>query len=181
LRGGLELEQERRRLFLSQRLRIQYKGAQDRIGLSVNVGNGQEPGAVPPGGYRILIVEDAPHIMEMFGYALKRLAQKDLGGKIPFEVHFAPDGHQALQKLKEQPFHLVMTDLRMPVMDGFELVRRIREDPQLAHIAVIAISGMDPEEAQVRALDVGVDIYLRKPVQFTHVAETVKRLLKLGV
>ncbi|MGA9524119.1 MAG: response regulator [Myxococcaceae bacterium] len=130
-------------------------------------------------GYRILIVEDAPHIMEMFGYALKRLATKELGGRIPFEIHFAPDGYQALQKLKELKFDLVMTDLRMPVMDGFALIERIRNDEQLKGIAVVAISGMDPDEAQKRALDAGFDVYLRKPVQFTHVAETVKQLLRL--
>ncbi len=132
-----------------------------------------------PVGYRILVVEDAPHIMEMFGYALKRLATKELGGKIPFEVHFAPDGYQAFQKLKELKFDLVMTDLRMPVMDGFALIERIRNDDELKAIAVVAISGMDPEEAQKRALDAGFDVYLRKPVQFTHVAATVKQLLRL--
>lgn len=129
-------------------------------------------------GYRVLIVEDNPHIIEMYSYVLKKLASGELHGKVPLEVHFAPDGHHALLMLREGRFSLVMTDLYMPVMDGFALVERIREEEALRAIPVIAISA-GGKEAQDRALQLGVDIYLRKPVKFVEVLETVKQLLRI--
>ncbi|MFY1826706.1 TIGR02266 family protein [Myxococcus faecalis] len=129
-------------------------------------------------GYRVLIVEDNPHIIEMYSYVLKKLASGELHGKVPLEVHFAPDGHHALGMLREGRFSLVMTDLYMPVMDGFALVERIREEEALRAIPVIAISA-GGKEAQDRALQLGVDIYLRKPVKFVEVLETVKQLLRI--
>jgi uncharacterized protein (TIGR02266 family) len=134
--------------------------------------------SLPPGGFRVLIVEDNPHIIEMYSYVLKKLASGALGGKVPLEVHFAPDGHHAYKQLIESRFNLVMTDLYMPVMDGFALVEKIRHDENLKSIPVIAISA-GGKEAQDRALGLGVDIYLRKPVKFVEVLETVKQLLRI--
>ena len=128
-------------------------------------------------GFRVLIVEDNPHIVEMYSYVLKKLASQDLKGQVPLEVHFAGDGHAAMQQLQEAPFNLVMTDLYMPVMDGFALVERIRSDEALRSIPVVAISA--DKEAQERALKSGVDIFLKKPVRFAEVLETVKRLLHI--
>ncbi|MCI0571708.1 MAG: TIGR02266 family protein [Myxococcaceae bacterium] len=132
----------------------------------------------PAEGFRVLIVEDNPHIIEMYSYVLKKLAQGELAGKVPLQVHFAQDGHAALLQLRERRFHLVMTDLYMPVMDGFALVERIREEKSLQGIPVVVISagGMD---AQERAMALGVDMYLRKPVKFVEVLETVKQLLRI--
>lgn len=129
-------------------------------------------------GYRVLIVEDNPHIIEMYSYVLKKLASGELAGKVPLEVHFASDGHTALKQLRESTFHLVMTDLYMPVMDGFALVEKIRSEDSLKTIPVVVISA-GGKEAQDRALELGVDIYLRKPVKFVEVLETVKQLLHI--
>ncbi|MBI3182700.1 MAG: response regulator [Myxococcales bacterium] len=135
--------------------------------------------ALPAEGFRVLIVEDNPHIIEMYSYVLKKLAAQELGGKVPFEVHFAPDGHHALKLLEEGRFNLVLTDLYMPVMDGFILVERIRQSESWKSIPVVVISA-GGADAQARAMQLGVDIYLRKPVKFTEVLETVKRLLRIG-
>jgi uncharacterized protein (TIGR02266 family) len=136
--------------------------------------------APPSEGYRVLIVEDNPHIVEMYSYVLKKLASGELAGKVPLEVHFSPDGHHALQQLQEKQgrFSLVMTDLYMPVMDGFALIERIRAEASLKSIPVVAISAGGPE-ARERAMQLGVDIYLRKPVRFQEVLETVKQLLRI--
>jgi len=132
----------------------------------------------PADGYRVLIVEDNPHIIEMYSYVLKKLAANTLGGKVPLEVHFAPDGHSALKQLLEGRVNLVMTDLYMPVMDGFALVERIRGEEKLKAIPVIVISA-GGKDAQERATQLGVDIFMRKPVKFVDVLETVKQLLHL--
>jgi uncharacterized protein (TIGR02266 family) len=130
-------------------------------------------------GYRVLLVEDNPHAVEMYSYVLKKLAAEDLGGKVPMEVHFAQDGHSALAQLERLNFHLVVTDLYMPVLDGFQLVKRMKTDPRLRGVPVVAISG-GGTEAQERATDLGVDVYLGKPVKFVQVLETVKRLLRIS-
>jgi uncharacterized protein (TIGR02266 family) len=130
-------------------------------------------------GYRVLLVEDNPHVVEMYSYVLKKLATEDLGGRIPIEVHFAQDGHSALAQLETQAFDLVVTDLYMPVLDGFQLVRRMKSDPRFRAVPVVAISG-GGTEAQKRATDLGVDVYLGKPVRFVQVLETVKRLLRIS-
>ena len=66
--------------------------------------------ALPPEGFRVLIVEDNPHIIEMYAYVLKKLAVGELQNKVPLEVQFAPDGHHALKMLLEGRFSLVMTE-----------------------------------------------------------------------
>ena len=132
----------------------------------------------PPQGVRVLIVEDNPHIVEMYSYVLKKLAAGELKGKVPLEVHFAADGHGALAQLRESGFHLVMTDLYMPVMDGFQLIEKIRSEPALKSLPVVAISA-GGKDAQDKAIALGVDIYLRKPVRFAEVLETVKQLLRI--
>lgn len=134
--------------------------------------------ALPPEGFRVLIVEDNPHIIEMYSYALKKLATGALGKKVPLQVQFAPDGFAALQQLRESRFNLVLTDLYMPVMDGFALIDKIRREEGLKAIPVIAISA-GGREAEDRAKELGVDIYLHKPVKFVDVLETVKQLLHI--
>ena len=71
-----------------------------------------------------------------------------------------------------------MTDLYMPVMDGFALVERSARKRSCKDIPIIAISA-GGKEAQERAMQLGVDIYLRKPVRFAEVLETVKQLLRI--
>lgn len=133
----------------------------------------------PEGGYKVLLVEDNPLVVEMYSYVLKKLATSELRGKVPMEVHFAADGHAALRALAEGGFHLMLTDLYMPVMDGFALVQKMKADPKLRDIPVVAISG-GGREAESRARAEGVEVYLRKPVKFAEVLETVKRLLLIG-
>jgi uncharacterized protein (TIGR02266 family) len=146
--------------------------------LAVTTDTNAAPQATPATGFRVLIVEDNPHIIEMYSYVLKKLAANDLQGRVPLEVHFAPDGHHALNQLREAPFNLLMTDLYMPVMDGFQLVEKVRADERLKSIPIVAISA-GGKDAQEKAMSVGVDIYLRKPVRFAEVLETVKRLLHI--
>jgi CheY-like chemotaxis protein len=126
----------------------------------------------------VLIVEDNPHIIEMYSYVLKKLAANELKGASPLEVHFATDGHAAMVLLLETPFQLVMTDLYMPVMDGFQLIEKIRAEPNLKTLPVVAISA-GGNDAKDRALRLGVTSYLKKPVRFAEVMDTVKQLLRI--
>ena len=136
-------------------------------------------GGTAPSGFRVLIVEDNPHIIEMYSYVLKKLAANDLKGSVPLEVHFAADGHAALSMLTQASFNLVMTDLYMPVMDGFQLVEKMRAEEKLKSIPVVAISA-GGADARERAMKLGVDVFLKKPVRFAEVMDIVKKLLHIN-
>ena len=160
-------------------LGIRVADREARKRLEAMLGEGTVRRAAPVSGYRVLLVEDNPHVVEMYSYVLKKLAAEELGGRVPMEVHFAQDGHGALTQLEARPFDLVVTDLYMPVLDGFQLVQRMKADPRFRAVPVVAISG-GGREAQVRATDLGVDVYLGKPVKFVQVLETVKQLLRIS-
>lgn len=146
--------------------------------MSVGSEHSQAASGTAPSGYRVLIVEDNPHIIEMYSYVLKKLAANELKGTTPLEVHFAADGHAAMALLIDSEFHLVMTDLYMPVMDGFQLIEKIRSEPRLNALPVVAISA-GGEDAKDRAMKLGVTSYLKKPVRFADVMDTVKTLLRI--
>ena len=130
-------------------------------------------------GVRVLIVEDNPHIIEMYSYVLKKLAANEFKGSTPLEVHFAADGHAAMAMLTDSPFQLVMTDLYMPVMDGFQLVEKMRSEALLKGIPVVAISA-GGTDARERAMKLGVNVFLKKPVRFAEVMDIVKKLLHIN-
>jgi uncharacterized protein (TIGR02266 family) len=126
-------------------------------------------------GFRILVVEDNPHVVEMYEYALRKLATGDSAPK----VEYAGNGHDALVRLERPPrVDLVMADLYMPVMDGFTLIERMRGNPALMEIPILVISA-GAADARTRALDLGVDVYLQKPVQFADIIATVRTLLRI--
>jgi uncharacterized protein (TIGR02266 family) len=129
----------------------------------------------PASGYRVLLVEDNPHIMELYEYVMKKLSRSD---GVALEVALARDGFDALERLSRERFDLVVTDLYMPVLDGFEFIRKLREDPRSREIPVVAISA-GGADAQAQARQAGATVFLRKPVRFVDVVETVRMLLKL--
>jgi uncharacterized protein (TIGR02266 family) len=131
----------------------------------------------PRPGYRVLVAEDNPHVVEMYEYALRKLRAP--GTPRDVTVEYVANGHEALIRLEQKPrVDLVVADLYMPVMDGFTLIERLRSDPEYARTPILVISA-GGAEARDRAVDLGVDVYLQKPVQFVDVIETVRTLLKI--
>jgi uncharacterized protein (TIGR02266 family) len=126
---------------------------------------------------RLLVVEDNSLVVAMYEAALKRLAADGLLG---LSLEYAHDGVEALARLGSRPLlDLVITDLYMPVMDGFTLVERVRHDPEIGKTPILAISA-GGDEARSRAVDLGVDLYLQKPVKMADILTTVRALLHLG-
>ena len=111
----------------------------------------------PPSTVRpiILLVEDDFPTRQVFREALS-----DDG----FEIIAAATGREALAHLATQPIDLVMADVMMPDLDGFELCRQIRRDPRLGHIPVILVSGNTAVSDRVAGIEVGADDYLTKPI-----------------
>ncbi len=80
-----------------------------------------------------------------------------------YTVGLAEDGQQALDMLASQPFDVVLLDIIMPEMDGYEVLERIKASPDLRHIPVIVISALDEIDSAVRCIEIGAEDYLPKP------------------
>ena len=122
------------------------------------------------GGLHILAVDDNRINLMVLEKALKNEGA---------EVTLAADGQQALQILQARPgdFQVVLMDVQMPVMDGLSATRAIRNDPELRHLPVVALTaGVLPEERQA-ALDAGVDGFLAKPLDLQHMLATLAACL----
>ena len=109
--------------------------------------------AAPTRPLSVLVVDDALMVRELQRSILER------GG---YAVRTASDGAEALAMLAEQPVDLVVTDLEMPNVDGFMLIRNIRAHPRLANIPVLIVSSRASEEDHQRGLDAGADGYIVK-------------------
>lgn len=122
------------------------------------------------GGLHMLAVDDNRLNLMVLERALKNEGA---------DVTLAADGQQALQILKARPrdFQVVLMDVQMPVMDGLSATRAIRDDPELRHLPVIALTaGVLPEERQA-ALDAGVDGFLAKPLDLQQMLTTLAECL----
>ena len=122
--------------------------------------------------HRILIVEDSPTMRQLLVFALKRLQG--------VEVVEAKDGMDGLRKVTSDHFDLALVDINMPVMDGLKLIHLIRDEESLAKMPIVVITTEGAEEDRARALALGADEYLTKPVQANRVLAVVKGLLKLA-
>ena len=105
----------------------------------------------------ILVVEDSPTMRQLIGFAMKRIA----GSK----VIEATDGVDALKKLSSEKIDLILADINMPVMDGLKLVSLVRGNPAYKDIPIIIITTEGAEEDKKRALAIGANAYLPKPIQ----------------
>src|ERR1700684_3715713 len=106
---------------------------------------------------RILVVDDQPANIQIIGTML---------GALGHEIVPAADGLTALKRMAMRAPDLILLDLLMPVMDGFEVCRQIKADPNWREIPVIFLSAADDKELIVRALDAGGIDFITKP--FSH-------------
>jgi CheY-like chemotaxis protein len=97
-----------------------------------------------------------------------------------FAVDEACDGQVALQMIEQSRPDILLLDIGMPVLDGFAVVRRIRENPSLATLPVLAVTAYAMQGDRERILDSGFDGYLSKPVDAVALVEEMKRLLLKG-
>lgn len=118
----------------------------------------------------VLVVDDDPMAREVLTRRLARL------GHAATPV---ADGRQALQILGRQAFDLVLLDLRMPGLDGFQVLRAIRERFSLAHLPVIMVTSADDTESIVQALELGANDYITKPLDFPVALARIRGLLLL--
>ena len=118
--------------------------------------------------HKVLLVDD-----NVDSLTVMKLILSPLG----FGIAEATDGDDALRKATEFLPNLILMDLRMPEMDGFEATRRIRQTPALKDVVVIAVSASVREETQQKSFKAGCDGFITKPIKVDRLLETVGNLL----
>ncbi|MDJ0853025.1 MAG: response regulator [Myxococcota bacterium] len=120
---------------------------------------------------RILIVEDSPTMRQLLVFALRRLKSVD--------IVEAQDGMDGLRKVSSDHFDLALIDINMPVMDGLKLISLMRGEESLKDIPIVVITTEGADEDRQRALNLGANEYLTKPIQANKVLSVARGLLKL--
>jgi two-component system phosphate regulon response regulator PhoB len=118
---------------------------------------------------RILVVEDEPDILELIRYNLTK------AGHV---VVCAASGTDALRRIHAQPPDLVVLDLMLPDMDGFEVCRALRQDARTAKLPVVMLTARDEEADIVTGLELGADDYLTKPFSPRVLLARIKAVLR---
>ncbi|KQZ13485.1 MULTISPECIES: PleD family two-component system response regulator [unclassified Mesorhizobium] len=119
---------------------------------------------------RILVVDDVPANVRLLEVRL--LAEY-------FEVLTASNGPDAIETCENGKVDVVLLDVMMPDMDGFEVCRRLKRDPATAHIPVVMVTALDQVSDRVRGLEAGADDFLTKPVNDLQLMTRVKSLVRL--
>lgn len=119
---------------------------------------------------RILIVDDEPAVVTFIEGALQ------LEGK--YELSTASDGFDAGQQVIAFEPDLIVLDIMLPGMDGFEVCHRVKSDAATKHIRILAITGYATDENIRKILHVGADDYLAKPVKMQELKEKIEELLR---
>ena len=122
--------------------------------------------------YRILVVDDEPHIVQILKFTLEREG---------YQVFTAENGKVALDKAREVQPHLVLLDVMMPVMDGYEVCRKMREDFKMNQIPIIMLSAKGDDRARVVGLEGGANDYLVKPYSNDELLLRVKNVLEWNI
>ena len=115
----------------------------------------------------VLIVEDEPDNREIM-----RAVVEDLLG---YKALLAADGEEALRLASEHRPHLILMDLMMPVLDGFETIRKLKTGHGTASIPIVAVTALSRRVDRQRAVENGADDYLSKPFDLDLLAEIVER------
>ena len=105
--------------------------------------------------YSILAVDDIPLNLV--------LVQKMLS-RFKFEIRTADSGQQALDAVADRRPDLILLDLMMPGIDGFEVIKRLREDPATADIRIVILSALNSNEDVVKGFDLGANDFIMKPI-----------------
>jgi putative two-component system response regulator len=118
----------------------------------------------------ILVVDD----IEANARLLERLLTAD-----GYRVLFAHDGHQALERVREDHPDLVLLDVVMPGLDGFETCRMLKADPDTRLVPVVLVTALQSRRDRVRGLEVGADDFLSRPVNTSELSARVRSLLRI--
>jgi diguanylate cyclase (GGDEF)-like protein len=118
-----------------------------------------------PNPMTVMVIEDHPDQRELLEIVLQ---------KEGYRVVPAANGVEALAKLEKEPAQVILSDVMMPKMDGFELMRKIRSNPLFKNVYIILITARIQERDRVQGLDLGADDYITKPFSFSELLARVR-------
>jgi len=121
--------------------------------------------------FNILIVEDSPTMRQLISFALKRIRG--------VRIVEAGDGVDGLKKISAEKFDMIFTDINMPVMDGLKLISLVRDDTNHKGVPIVVITTEGAQEDRQRALALGANDYITKPIQPNRILDVAKQLLKI--
>lgn len=116
----------------------------------------------------VLIVDDSPTVRKFVSVSLSMQG---------FNVVAACDGMDALEKLPQKKFDLVITDLNMPNMDGFELIKALRENPEYKDLPVVILTSLGDEANREQGAKLGVASYVVKPFSLEKIQYEVSKYI----
>ena len=119
---------------------------------------------------KILVVDDDKAILEMVKFALESEG---------FEVATATDGDEALNKVSKEKPDLIILDVMMPGIDGFEVCRHLKFDPQYQNVPVIILTAKTEDIDKMTGLEIGADEYITKPFDTKQLIKSVEETLRL--
>ena len=117
---------------------------------------------------RIVLAEDEPQIAKLVEFKLK---------KEGYQVTWKENGEEALKAIKEEKPDLILLDIMMPVMDGYQVLRQVKEDEGLKDIPVIMLTARAQERDVVKGIGSGAEDYVTKPFHPSELLARVKRIL----
>ena len=120
---------------------------------------------------RLLVVDDEPEAVELIEFNLKQSG---------YTVSTAADGADALKKARSQPPDLIVLDVMLPEMDGFEICKTLRLDPSTTKVPIIMLTAKAAEIDRVLGLELGADDYLTKPFSTRELLLRIKKILARG-
>ncbi len=118
---------------------------------------------------KILVIDDDDLVL---------VAIQELLTPMGFTVITSTSGPDALKKLSDEPFDLIILDVVMPEMDGFEVCRRVRQIPAYAETSIMMLTARSSDEDRKRGLEVGANLYLPKPISPSRLIAMVQEALK---
>src|SRR5258705_12696820 len=119
----------------------------------------------------VLVIEDHPDQRDLLAIVLQREG---------YRVITAANGLEALEKLETEKVQIALSDIMMPKMDGFELIKRIRGNPALKNIYLILITARIQEGERVRGLDLGADDYIIKTISLSEMLARIRVGSRVG-
>ncbi len=119
---------------------------------------------------QILIVDDEPYARQ----TIEMLLMKE-----SYELFLVEDAHAALAQLDDEIPDVILSDVMMPNMDGFELCQRIKRNPKWSHVPIILVTALDSKQDLARGLEAGADDFLHKPINGLELRARVRSMLRI--
>lgn len=120
--------------------------------------------------YKILVVDDVP---------VNNLLVEKMLARYKFNMRTACNGKECMQAVENEKPNLILLDLMMPVMDGFQVLKEIKGNPELADIKVVVLSALNTNEDIVKAYNMGADDFITKPIILEKLVDSVSNQLKI--